>query len=118
MRWPRMPAKARKPETVADASCRTLAKSAAETASQLGAQGMLGLIRAYKLAVSPYLRKNCRFYPSCSDYAAQAIAAHGPAKGSWLAARRICRCHPFSEGGVDPVPPAAPRRGEPNQSAN
>ncbi|MCS6763271.1 MAG: membrane protein insertion efficiency factor YidD [Candidatus Protistobacter heckmanni] len=79
---------------------------------------MLGLIRAYKLAVSPYLRKNCRFYPSCSDYAAQAIAAHGPAKGSWLAARRICRCHPFSEGGVDPVPPAAPRRGEPNQSAN
>ena len=67
---------------------------------------LLLLLRGYKLGISPFLGQNCRFYPSCSDYAAQAIDLHGAARGSYLAARRVCRCHPFNEGGVDLVPPA------------
>lgn len=64
------------------------------------------LVRAYQLLVSPMLGQNCRFYPTCSNYALEALRTHGAARGSWLAARRICRCHPWNEGGVDPVPPA------------
>lgn len=63
------------------------------------------LIRAYQLAISPLLGQNCRFYPTCSNYALQAVAEHGAAKGSLLAARRICKCHPWHPGGVDLVPP-------------
>ncbi|WP_432695766.1 membrane protein insertion efficiency factor YidD [Marinobacterium sp. YM272] len=63
------------------------------------------VIRAYQYLISPFLGSNCRFYPSCSSYAIEAIRSHGPLKGSWLALRRILRCHPFSEGGIDPVPP-------------
>lgn len=62
-------------------------------------------IRLYRLAISPLLPKVCRFHPSCSVYAMGAIAVHGPLKGSYLAARRISRCHPFNAGGLDPVPP-------------
>lgn len=62
-------------------------------------------IRVYQRCVSPFLPPCCRFYPSCSAYAASAIALHGPARGLWLALRRLLRCHPFNEGGVDPVPP-------------
>nr|WP_282452940.1 membrane protein insertion efficiency factor YidD [Lysobacter sp. CAU 1642] len=62
------------------------------------------LLRVYKRFLSPLLGPRCRFYPSCSDYAAEAVRLHGSARGSWLALRRIGRCHPFSEGGVDPVP--------------
>ena len=62
------------------------------------------LLRAYKLGISPYLGQNCRFYPSCSDYAAEAIQLHGALKGSGLAARRLCKCHPWHPGGLDPVP--------------
>jgi len=62
------------------------------------------LIRAYQLVVSPLLGPSCRFAPSCSAYAMEAIAAHGPARGSWLAVQRIARCHPWHPGGVDPVP--------------
>jgi len=65
---------------------------------------LLLLLRAYKLGVSPFLGQNCRFYPSCSDYAAQAIGLHGAVKGSWLAARRLCKCHPWHAGGLDFVP--------------
>jgi hypothetical protein len=65
------------------------------------------LLRIYKLAVSPFIGQNCRFYPSCSDYAAEAIRVHGAAKGTFLAARRLCRCHPWHPGGVDPVPARA-----------
>jgi putative membrane protein insertion efficiency factor len=72
---------------------------------------LLLLLRGYKLAISPYLGQNCRFYPSCSDYAAQAIDLHGPARGSLLAARRLCKCHPWHPGGPDPVPAPAKSSG-------
>ncbi len=62
------------------------------------------LLRGYKLGISPFLGQNCRFYPSCSDYAAEAIREHGAVKGSALAARRLCKCHPWHPGGFDPVP--------------
>ena len=64
------------------------------------------LVRAYQRALSPLLGARCRFYPSCSQYAIEALQAHGTARGSWLAARRVCRCHPLNPGGHDPVPPA------------
>ena len=62
------------------------------------------LIRAYQLVLSPMLGPRCRFYPSCSHYAMEAIESHGALRGTWLSARRICRCHPFHPGGFDPVP--------------
>jgi hypothetical protein len=65
------------------------------------------LIRAYQLLVSPLLGPRCRFYPSCSQYALDAIAAFGTARGGVLALRRIARCHPWHPGGYDPVPVAA-----------
>lgn len=65
---------------------------------------LIGLVRLYQLAVSPLLPPSCRFYPSCSAYAAEALRRHGAARGSWLAVRRLARCHPFCEGGIDPVP--------------
>jgi len=71
---------------------------------------LIALLRFYKLAVSPLLGNRCRFYPSCSDYAREAIQYHGAARGTYLAARRLCRCHPFSAGGVDLVPPAPPKK--------
>ncbi|NDP59087.1 MAG: membrane protein insertion efficiency factor YidD [Oxalobacteraceae bacterium] len=65
---------------------------------------LLMLLRAYKLGISPFLGQNCRFLPSCSDYAAQAITEHGALKGGILAAKRLARCHPWHPGGLDPVP--------------
>ncbi|MGA8893608.1 MAG: membrane protein insertion efficiency factor YidD [Anaeromyxobacteraceae bacterium] len=65
---------------------------------------LVGLVRAYQKVVSPLLPPSCRFYPSCSAYAVTALERHGALKGSWLAARRLSRCHPFHPGGVDPVP--------------
>lgn len=62
------------------------------------------LIRAYQVAISPYLGDHCRFTPSCSAYAMEAIQKHGSLRGSWLAIKRIGRCHPFCDGGYDPVP--------------
>jgi putative membrane protein insertion efficiency factor len=64
------------------------------------------LIRAYQLLLSPWLGANCRFYPSCSQYALDAVSEHGSLRGSWLALRRLSRCHPFHSGGYDPVPHA------------
>jgi len=58
----------------------------------------------YRWFVSPVLPASCRFYPSCSEYAEQALARHGAWRGSWLAARRLCRCAPWHPGGYDPVP--------------
>jgi putative membrane protein insertion efficiency factor len=65
----------------------------------------LGVLRAYKLIISPIFIGSCRFLPSCSDYAAQAVERFGVIRGSWLAAKRLARCHPFCAGGHDPVPP-------------
>ncbi len=67
-------------------------------------QVLLALVRFYRYAISPMLGRNCRFVPSCSEYALEAVERHGALMGSWLAARRVCRCHPFSGGGYDPVP--------------
>jgi putative membrane protein insertion efficiency factor len=64
-------------------------------------------IRLYKALISPLLPPLCRFHPSCSVYAMGAIRTHGPLAGSWLAVRRLSRCHPFHPGGLDPVPPRA-----------
>ncbi|WP_040507380.1 membrane protein insertion efficiency factor YidD [Gluconobacter morbifer] len=65
---------------------------------------MLSLIDSYKLFISPYLGRNCRFEPGCSTYALQVIRSHGPLRGGWLACRRILRCHPWAKGGID-LPP-------------
>jgi putative membrane protein insertion efficiency factor len=67
-------------------------------------QLLMWIIRAYQLVVSPMLGPRCRFYPSCSCYAHTAIERHGVLRGTWLGLRRILRCHPFAEGGYDPVP--------------
>jgi putative membrane protein insertion efficiency factor len=75
---------------------------------------LIALLRFYKVAVSPLLGNRCRFYPSCSDYAREAIQYHGAARGTYLAARRLCRCHPFSAGGIDLVPPPAGRNDYPD----
>ena len=68
-------------------------------------QVLLLPLRFYKAVISPFLPPMCRFHPSCSVYAMGAIAVHGPFKGTWLAMRRVTRCHPFNPGGLDPVPP-------------
>lgn len=62
------------------------------------------LIRGYQRFVSPALPPSCRFHPSCSQYALEAVTRYGALKGGWLAARRLARCHPFHPGGFDPVP--------------
>lgn len=64
---------------------------------------MIALIQGYRLLVSPFLGPCCRFVPSCSQYALDAVELHGPLKGAYLALRRILRCHPFHPGGYDPV---------------
>ena len=65
---------------------------------------LLALISAYRLGLSPLLGPRCRFIPSCSAYGLEAIERHGPWKGGWLTLRRLCRCHPFTPCGCDPVP--------------
>lgn len=65
---------------------------------------LIALIRIYQYLLSPLLGNHCRFHPSCSRYAAEAIATHGAGRGSWLAVRRLARCHPWHAGGYDPVP--------------
>jgi putative membrane protein insertion efficiency factor len=65
---------------------------------------LIGIIRAYQYLLSPWWGSQCRFTPTCSHYAVEALERHGALGGSWLAARRILRCHPWSAGGYDPVP--------------
>jgi putative membrane protein insertion efficiency factor len=78
--------------------------STAHTHRSAGMWLLRGPIRFYQLAVSPMLPAACRYYPSCSNYAIEAIDKYGALKGGWLAIRRILRCHPFRPGGFDPVP--------------
>ena len=65
---------------------------------------LLALIRAYQYVLSPWVGGSCRFWPTCSEYAREAIEQHGPLKGSWMMGTRLVRCHPYGRGGVDPVP--------------
>jgi len=65
---------------------------------------LITLIKVYKYFISPLLGPRCRFYPSCSSYGIEAIQLHGAIKGSYLTLRRLLKCHPFHEGGIDPVP--------------
>jgi len=65
---------------------------------------LLALIRAYRMALSPWWGRQCRFTPTCSEFALEAIERHGALRGTWLAMRRVSRCHPWHAGGFDPVP--------------
>ena len=65
---------------------------------------LLASLRVYRYAISPMLGRNCRFVPSCSEYAMEAVHKYGGLKGGWLGLKRVCRCHPWHPGGVDPVP--------------
>lgn len=69
---------------------------------------LIGLLRIYRAVVSPLYGQVCRYHPSCSAYALEAVTTHGSARGTWLAMKRVAHCHPWSAGGYDPVPP---RRG-------
>lgn len=71
------------------------------------ARVLVVLLSGYRRFISPLFPPRCRFYPSCSAYALEAVQVHGALRGSWLAARRLSRCHPFHAGGIDPVPPRA-----------
>ena len=72
--------------------------------SRLLAWPLIGLVKLYRVAISPWLGVNCRFQPTCSEYAIESLRYHGALKGTWLAARRIGRCHPWGGSGYDPVP--------------
>ena len=78
----------------------------AQARPSAAARVLMALITGYRRFISPLLGPRCRFAPSCSAYALEAVREHGALRGTWLAARRIGRCHPFNPGGFDPVPPA------------
>jgi putative membrane protein insertion efficiency factor len=83
-----------------------------ETQPSLFARLLVVPIQGYRRFISPFLGQRCRFAPSCSAYAVDAIRAHGAFRGLWLAVRRVARCHPWNPGGVDPVPPVRARRSQ------
>ena len=89
---------------------RTLPWRAAWALWCLPRRALWVVLRLYQLLVSPVLPPACRYYPSCSQFAAEAILVHGAVRGSWLAARRLLRCHPYAPGGPDPVPPLSSRQ--------
>jgi len=68
------------------------------------AKVLLALVAAYRYLLSPMLGRSCRFFPSCSEYAMEALERHGALRGTWLTVRRVARCHPWRPGGYDPVP--------------
>jgi putative membrane protein insertion efficiency factor len=79
--------------------------------SRIGRRFAQLLVHGYQLLLSPFAGGACRFEPSCSAYAAEAIETHGALRGGWLAVRRVARCHPLATPGLDPVPPLAVDRG-------
>jgi uncharacterized protein len=84
--------------------------AAGRTAPSAATRLLMLIVAGYRRMVSPLLMPRCRFAPSCSEYALQALAEHGALRGGWLAVRRIVRCHPFHPGGYDPVPPRGAAR--------
>lgn len=81
-----------------------------KAATKLVGMVLLALIRGYQLLISPLFPPSCRYFPTCSDYARQAVGVHGPFKGAWLALTRILRCHPWGGLGYDPVPDPVPEK--------
>jgi hypothetical protein len=71
---------------------------------------LIWLLKGYRFAISPLYGQVCRYHPTCSAYALEAVQTHGAIRGTWLAMRRVARCHPWAAGGLDPVPPAKNRR--------
>ncbi|MDP9103433.1 MAG: membrane protein insertion efficiency factor YidD [Pseudomonadota bacterium] len=82
--------------------------------SSLYERSVRALLRAYKLILSPHIGRQCRFLPTCSEYAAEALIVHGPWRGGALAAGRVCRCNPWGGKGYDPVPPPKNRKSRRN----
>ena len=80
------------------------------TTRNVGEVAALGLIKAYQYGIRPMLGQRCRFFPSCSEYTAEAIAEYGVLRGAAMGAMRLAKCHPWTAGGYDPVPPCAPGR--------
>ncbi|EPC04420.1 hypothetical protein L861_03600 [Litchfieldella anticariensis FP35 = DSM 16096] len=89
-----------------------------DTAAKLLSWPLIILIKVYQYTVSPLLGPRCRFWPSCSHYALEAIHTHGPLKGGWLALKRILKCHPWHPGGIDLVPPASGKGGSCNHHSD
>jgi len=87
-------------------SVRITARQGPDGRQSAAAWLLVLLLTCYRRFVSPLLGPHCRFYPSCSAYALEAVRVHGALRGAWLAIRRLSRCHPFHQGGLDPVPPA------------
>ena len=83
-------------------------------ASRVLAKPLIWLVRLYRLAISPWLGMNCRYQPTCSNYAIEALQVHGVFKGGWLAMKRIGRCHPWGDSGYDPVPGTEKAADEPD----
>jgi len=92
-------------------------RSASEPSPSPAARVLMGAVRAYQKALSPAMGGNCRYYPSCSEYGYDAIRLHGAGRGSWMAVKRIGRCHPFHEGGYDPVPEPRDKRNTDDSNA-
>ena len=99
-----LPSPALKPITPPSSRADTAIHREANRAVRPGSGVLLGLLRAYKLLVSPLFAGSCRFHPSCADYTAEAIRVHGSWRGTWLGIRRLARCHPLGGYGYDPVP--------------
>ena len=80
-------------------------------AGRLPGRVLIGIVQLYRFGFSPVMAPSCRYWPSCSEYAIEALRSHGAARGSWLTAKRLCRCHPWSAGGIDEVPAAGSSAG-------
>ena len=79
---------------------------------------LIALLKAYRFAISPLYGQVCRYHPTCSAYALDAVQTHGALRGTWLAMRRVARCHPWAAGGFDPVPPSKNRRSSTHPSSS